>query len=44
MLKTAFEKTAVMNANKSTAIAQYTSENLNQRTVAIEETLTARYV
>ena len=35
MLETSFEQTAVMNANKSTTIEQYTTENLNQRKIAI---------
>ena len=30
MPETSFEQTAVMNANKSTIIAQYTTENLNR--------------
>ena len=35
MLETSFKPTGVMNANKSTAITQYTTENLNQRKIAI---------
>ena len=35
MLETSFEQTAVMNANKSTTTTLYTSENLNQRDIAI---------
>ena len=34
-LKLHFEQPAVMNANKSTTITQYTTENLNQRKIAI---------
>ena len=35
MLEAAFEQTAVMNANKSTRMSQYTTETLNQRKIAI---------
>ena len=44
MLGASFEHTAKMNANKSTAITQYITENLYQRKTAIEETLATRYV
>ena len=44
MLETSFEQTAMMNANKSTTITQYTTENLNQIKIAIGETQTTRYI
>ena len=44
MLEISFEQTAAMTVNNSTTITQYTTENLNQRKIAIEETLTTRYV
>ena len=44
MLETSFEHTAVMSANKSTTITQYTTDKLHQRKNAIGETLTNKYV
>ena len=39
MLETSFGQTVVMKANRSIAIIQCTTENLNQKKSAIEETL-----
>ena len=35
MLETSLEQTAVMNANKSITITQYTTENVNQGEIAM---------
>ena len=42
MPESSFEQTSVMNANKSTTITQYTTENLNQKKIAIGQTQTTR--
>ena len=41
MLETSFEQTAVMSANKSTTITQYTTENYIREKIAIGEALTS---
>ena len=42
MLGTLLEQTALMNANMSITIAQYVTESLNQRKIAVGKTLTTR--
>ena len=37
MPESSFEQTAVMNANKSITITQYTTENLNQKKLLLDK-------